>query len=95
MGGGEGRREELGRRMSGFVSAAPTPTSCPPSCSCHHILPSLGQGTLVEGGHGLRTWLWHPFPAPFRSWVELLPFALGLAPGTLALSMGHSSASTA
>lgn len=80
--------------MSGFVSAAPTPTSCPPSCSCHHILPSLGQRTL-EGGHGLRTRLWHPFPPTFKSRVEPLPFAPGLAPGTLAPSLEQASASTA
>lgn len=80
--------------MSGFVSAAPTPTSCPPSRSCHHILPSLGQRTL-EGGHGLRTRLWHPFPPTFKSRVEPLPFAPGLAPGTLARSLEPASASTA
>lgn len=82
--------------MSGFVSAAPTPTSCPPSCSCHHILPSPGQGTLVGGA---RTE--DPALAPLSCPLQIQGGASALCPGpgprqgTLALSLGHSFASTA
>lgn len=73
------------------------------SCPHPHILPTLlqlpphpaqpGAGNL-GGGHSPRTQVRRPFPTSFSSRVGRLPFALGLAPGTLALSLGHSSANT-
>lgn len=50
----------VGGTAVGLLSTAPTPTSCPPNCSCHHILPSRRGGAGSSCG-GTRTWdpLWH------------------------------------
>lgn len=50
-----------GKTAVGLRSSAPTPTSCPPNCSCHHILPSRRCGGGESSCGGTRTWdpLWH------------------------------------
>lgn len=52
----------MGETTVRLCLSAPTPTSCPPNCSCHHILPSRGQGAPV-GVHGPETAL-APFAVP-------------------------------
>lgn len=66
-----GWRREHGGDYSRAALVCPTPTSCPPNCSCHHILPSRGQGAPV-GAHGPGT----------RSGTSPCPSA----PGTSAVS---------
>lgn len=98
MGGERGKEGGAGEASVRLVSAAPTPTSCPPSCSCHHILPCLGQGTLVGG---VRARTEDPALAPLSCPLQIQGGASALCPGpgprhgTLALRLGHSSASTA
>lgn len=65
-----------GETTVGLCLSAPTPTSCPPNCSCHHILPSRGQGAPV-GVHGPGTAL-APFAVPQLS-----------SPGTRVFSVGY------
>lgn len=74
-----------GETTVGLCLSAPTPTSCPPNCSCHHILPSRGQGALV-GVHGPGTVL-APFAVPQLQGPQLL--CPGLVPGTGVLSVGY------
>ena len=61
----------VGETTVGWCVSAPTPTSCPPNCSCHHILPSRGQGAAV-GVHGPGIAL-APFAVPQLQGPLLFP----------------------
>lgn len=80
VGRGERRREDLGRRLSGCVSAAPTPTSCPPSCSCYHILPRQ-LGREWGGGSRGRALTWDVAVAPLPCPCRFQGCASALCPG--------------
>lgn len=94
MGGQERRREELGRDCQTAFQLPPPPHPAHPPAAATTSCPAGGR-ELMWGDALTETRLWHPFPAPFSSRVGPLPFAPGLALGTLALSLGHCSASAA
>lgn len=95
VGGGE--REE-GRSWGDDCQASfqlpPPPHPAHPPAAATTSCPAGGRELVGGGGHSPRTQVRHPFPTSFSSRVGRLPFALGLAPGTLALSLEHSSANT-
>ena len=90
--GRRGKREDLGRRLSGFFLPHPPPYSALSPAGATTSCPVRGRELVW--GHWPRTQLWCPFSALLRVKVGSLPFAPGL-PGALGVSLGQSSASTA